>query len=78
MSDKNVVALYSVTGLLGSGFLKEFAKLHEEGKITLVVLHRAGSDTSAVPDNVEKRVLGYGHSDQAHVTKALKDVDILV
>lgn len=78
MSDKNVVALYGVTGLLGSGFLKELAKAHEEGKITLIALHRAGSDTSQVPENVEKRILGYGHSTQAHVDKALEGVDIVV
>lgn len=78
MSGKNVVGLYSFNGMVGGGFLKELAKAHNEGKITLIALHRDGSKTSNVPEGIEKRVLNYNETDQSKVAEALKGIDILV
>lgn len=78
MSAKNTVALFSVTGLLGSALFSELNKAHDAGKLNLIVITRAGSNTSKVPASIEKRVLDYGKSTQEEVNKALAGVDVLM
>lgn len=72
------VALLGATGTLGSNLLTQLASAHAAGKLTLVVLHRASSDTSSVPAGVEKRVLDPGAASEADVHAALKGVEVLV
>lgn len=72
------VALLGASGDLGSNLLKPLAAAAKDGKVNLVVLHRATSDTSNVPSEVEKRVLDADNATVEEIQAALKGVDILM
>lgn len=78
MATKNVVALYSVSPFLGSDFYRFLAKAHDEGKITLILIHLESGDVHETFDPYEQRVLDYADSDDDQVATALKGVDILM
>jgi len=74
----NTVALLAPTGLLGANLLTSLVEKHNEGKIKLVVLHRATSDVSKVPEGIEKRVFDINTATAEDVQAVLKNIDILV
>lgn len=75
----NTVALLGPSGLLGSNLLSVFGKLQSEGKIKLVLIHRASSkvDASKAP-GAQSRVLDVNEASEDDIKAALNGVDILV
>jgi hypothetical protein len=74
----NTVALLAPTGLLGSQLLPVLAAKHKQGVIRLIVLHRATSDVSKVPSDVEKRVFDFAAVTPELLQTALAGVDVLM
>ncbi|WVR05125.1 hypothetical protein IAU60_002137 [Kwoniella sp. DSM 27419] len=72
------VALIGHNGTVGEAVLPELVKAHEAGSIKLVVLHRESSDTSSLPDSVEKRVVQLDDAGLEINRAALKGVEVLL
>jgi len=72
------VALHGHNGNVGSATLSHLIKAHRSGKIKLVMLHRASSDLSTVPSDVEKRVIDLESGDLATNQKAVAGLNIVM
>ena len=72
----HVVALQGHTGLTGTAAFKALLVQHDAGRLTLVVIHRPGSDTSMVPSTVETRELDLSKPDEAKIRAAVKGLSV--
>ncbi|ORY26970.1 hypothetical protein BCR39DRAFT_599556 [Naematelia encephala] len=55
MVHTHTVGLIGHTGNIGKQILKHLIKPYEDGKLNIIILHRAGSDLSSVPKGIETR-----------------------
>lgn len=74
----NTVGLIGHNGLVGKPTLASLAKLHQEGSIKLVVLHRSGSDIALIPAGVEARAIDFEAEDGASFDKPVQGINILL
>lgn len=72
------VGIIGHNGLVGSKLLEQFAALQAEGKVKVVVLHRANSSTSTIPSDIEKRVVDLTAADGPDFDAAVQGLDVLV
>lgn len=74
------VAVLGATGDLGSNILKALAKRAASNELSLVVLHREGSNVAKLnlPENAKTRVLDADNASVDEVKKALEGVDVLM
>ncbi|WVR03101.1 hypothetical protein IAU60_000091 [Kwoniella sp. DSM 27419] len=72
------VGLLSHSGLVGKYFLHYLYEAQNAGSIRVVVLHRDGSDLSAVPHDVETRIVQLDKAGISKTAKAVGDLDVVV
>lgn len=72
------VGLIGHNGLVGASVLKQLSTLQTAGQIHLVVLHRAGSSTSTIPAEAEKRVVDLKAADGDAFDEAVRGLEVLV
>ncbi|KAK5676767.1 hypothetical protein LTS10_010531 [Elasticomyces elasticus] len=75
----HTVGIVGVSGNVGAPTAKYLAQAAGEGKIKLVLFHRANSDTSAIPggQSVELRVLEFDDSPEK-IKEAVKGVNVFI
>ncbi|WWD15959.1 hypothetical protein CI109_100383 [Kwoniella shandongensis] len=74
------VGLYGFTGTVGSAILPALVKVHQEGKIKLVILHRESTDLSKLPKDakLETRVVDLSDAGKEKNKAAVKDLNVVV
>ena len=60
----HTVGLLAHNGHLGGSILPHLISAHHSGLINLIILHRASSDLTTVPADIEKREITL---DEAHI-----------
>lgn len=76
-----VVALLNHSGNVGKEILSTLIKAHQSdqsGEHKIIVLHRASSDTSKIPQGIEKRVIDLNGGDETSISKAIEGIEVLM
>ena len=72
-----VVGILGHNGRVGSELLEQLTSLHANN-ITVVVLHRPGSNTSTIPTGIETREIELAGKDGKRFDQAVAGINILV
>ncbi|KAK6902861.1 hypothetical protein I203_108121 [Kwoniella mangroviensis CBS 8507] len=78
MSSQPVIGFLGYTGLVGSHILPHLLEYHKQGQIKLIILHRKGSDTSKIPDDVEKRSIDLSEGGKEINKKAVEGLQVVL
>lgn len=73
----HTVGLISHTGRIGSATLAPLLAAKEHGQIELIILHRASSNLTSIPDDVEKRVVDLGGEVSA-IKSAVAGINVMM
>ena len=74
----HTVGLLSHNGHVGGSILPHLIKAQQSGLIRLIVLHRASSDLTTVPDNIEKREITLDEAHIASLKSAVAGIHIVM
>ena len=72
------IALLGHTGNLGSPIFADLIKAHQSGQIKLIVIHRASSDLTSVPADVEKRQIYLESGHLEHNQATIKGINVVM
>lgn len=76
----HTIGLYNHNGRVGSALLQALIPLHNQGEIKVIVLHRDGSNTTAIPEGIELRKVNINgdQADKEVNKKAVEGINVLM